>query len=77
MNLSGNAAMAKAGSGDVLAGVITGLIAQGMTCFDGAVLGVYLHGLAGEAAREEKGIYSVLARDLADAVGTVLKRLEE
>lgn len=77
VNLSGNAAMAKAGSGDVLAGVITGLIAQGMTCFDGAVLGVYLHGLAGEAAREEKGIYSVLARDLADAVGTVLKRLEE
>ena len=76
VNLSGNAAMAKAGSGDVLAGVITGLIAQGMTCFDGAVLGVYLHGLAGEAAREEKGIYSVLARDLADAVGTVLKRLE-
>lgn len=77
VNLSGNAAMAKAGSGDVLAGVITGLIAQGMTCFDGAVLGVYLHGLAGEAAREEKGIYSVLARDLPDAVGTVLKRLEE
>ena len=77
VNLSGNAAMAKAGSGDVLAGVITGLIAQGMPCFEGAVLGVYLHGLAGEAARKEKGIYSVLARDLADAVGTVLKRLEE
>lgn len=77
VNLSGNAAMAKAGSGDVLAGVITGLLAQGMSCFDSAVLGVYLHGLAGDAAREEKGIYSVLARDLADAVGTVLKRLEE
>lgn len=77
VNLSGNAAMAKAGSGDVLAGVITGLIAQGMDCFDGAVLGVYLHGLAGDAARREKGGYSVLARELADAVGAVLKRLEE
>ena len=77
VNLSGNAAMAKAGSGDVLAGVITGLLAQGMPCFDGAVLGVYLHGLAGDAAREEKGAYSVLARDLTDALGAVLKRLEE
>lgn len=76
VNLSGNAAMAKAGSGDVLAGVITGLLAQGMPCFDGAVLGVYLHGLAGDAAREEKGAYSVLARDLTDALGAVLKRLE-
>ena len=76
VNLSGNAAMAKAGSGDVLAGVIIGLLAQGMPCFDGAVLGVYLHGLAGDAAREEKGAYSVLARDLTDALGAVLKRLE-
>lgn len=76
VNLSGNAAMAKAGSGDVLAGVITGLLAQGIPCFDGAVLGVYLHGLAGDAAREEKGAYSVLARDLTDALGAVLKRLE-
>ena len=76
VNLSGNAAMAKAGSGDVLAGVITGLLAQGMPCFDGAVLGVYLHGLAGDAAREEKGAYSVLARDLTDALGAVLNRLE-
>ena len=76
VNLSGNAAMAKAGSGDVLAGVITGLLAQGMPCFDGAVLGVYLHGLAGDAAREEKGAYSVPARDLTDALGAVLKRLE-
>lgn len=77
VNLSGNAAMAKAGSGDVLAGVITGLIAQKMNCFDAAVLGVYLHGLAGDAARREKGIYSVLARDLADGIGKVLKDLEE
>lgn len=77
INLSGNAAMAKAGSGDVLAGVIAGLVSQGMDCFGAAVLGVYLHGLAGDAARKEKGIYSVLARDLADGIGMVLKELEE
>ena len=77
VNLSGNAAMAKAGSGDVLAGVITGLLAQKMSCFDAAVLGVYLHGLAGDEAKREKGSYSVLARDLAENIGTVLKRLEE
>lgn len=77
VNLSGNAAMAKAGSGDVLAGVIAGLLAQKMECYDAAILGVYLHGLAGDEARKEKGIYSVLARDLAESIGSVLKKLEE
>lgn len=77
VNLSGNAAMAKAGSGDVLAGVITGFLAQKMSCFDAAVLGVYIHGLAGDEAKKLKGSYSVLARDLAENIGTVLKRLEE
>lgn len=77
VNLSGNAAMAKAGSGDVLAGVITGLLAQKMNCFDAAVLGVCLHGLAGDMAKKEKGSYGVLARELADYVGTVMRDLEE
>ena len=57
--------------------MITGLLAQKMSCFDAAVLGVYLHGLAGDEAKREKGSYSVLARDLAENIGTVLKRLEE
>lgn len=68
LNLAGNSAMAKAGSGDVLAGVITGLAAQGMQAFDSAALGVYIHACGGDAAREEKGKYSVLARDLISGV---------
>lgn len=77
INVSGNQSMAKAGAGDVLAGVIAGLLAQGMECYEGAALGVYLHGLSGDAAREQKGNYSVLARDLAENISTVLKQQEE
>lgn len=73
LNTSGNSAMAKAGSGDVLTGLIAGLIAQGMDETLGAVLGVYLHGLAGDCYREEKGRYGLLAAELADCVGLVLK----
>ena len=77
LNSSGNAAMAKAGSGDVLAGTIAGLMAQNLPTFDAAVLGVYLHGLAGDTAREECGSYSVLAEDLIRGLGRTLKTLEE
>ena len=63
-NLAGNSAMAKAGAGDVLAGVITGLAAQGMQAYESAALGVYLHACGGDEAKEAKGSYSVLARDL-------------
>ena len=63
-NLAGNSTMAKAGSGDVLAGVITGLSAQGMPAYESAALGVYLHACGGDEAKEAKGSYSVLARDL-------------
>lgn len=76
VNLSGNAAMAKGGSGDVLTGVITGLLSQGMNTFEASWLGVFLHGLAGDSAKEEKGVYSVLARDLAEHISQVLKELE-
>ncbi len=77
VNLSGNAAMAKAGSGDVLTGIITGLLAQGMEPYLGAVLGVYIHGLSGDSAKKEKGGYSVLARDLVKHIGNVLKEAEK
>ena len=72
LNLAGNNAMAKAGSGDVLAGVITGLAAQGMTAFDSAALGVFLHACGGDEARGEKGAYSVLAQDLIAGIEKVL-----
>lgn len=66
INHSGCSAMAKAGSGDVLTGVIAGLLARGMECAEGAAYGVYLHGLAGEAASEALGKNSLLAHDIAD-----------
>ena len=77
VNTSGNAAMAKAGAGDVLAGTITGLLAQNMEAYDAAVLGVYLHGLAGDEARKECGAYSVLAEDIITGLGRTIKTLEE
>lgn len=72
VNPSGNCAMAKAGSGDVLAGVITGFLAQGLGSYDGAALGAYIHGRAGDYAREAKGSYSVMAEDIISQVGTAI-----
>ena len=69
LNLSGNAAMAKAGSGDVLAGITAGLMVQGLSCMDAALLGTFVHGLSGDLAREEMGPYSVMAGDLIRHVG--------
>lgn len=73
INTSGNAAMAKAGSGDVLAGMITGLMAQSMSPYEAGALGVFLHGLAGDEAKKRKGSYSVLASDLTDSIGEVIR----
>lgn len=75
LNLSGNAAMAKAGSGDVLAGVIVGILAQQCEPYTSACLGVFLHGLAGDMARDKKGTYSVLASDLVAEISSVLKNI--
>ena len=72
-NTSGNSAMAKGGSGDVLTGVIAGLIAQGMKAAEAAKLGVFIHGMAGDAARDRLGEHSVLAGDLLDEIPSVLK----
>lgn len=73
LNLAGNNAMAKAGSGDVLAGTITGLLAQRMGAFEGAALGVFIHACGGDEARKEKGAYSVLARNLTAGIENVLR----
>ena len=75
LNLSGNAAMAKAGSGDVLAGVIVGILAQQCEPYTSACLGLFLHGLAGDMARDKKGAYSVLASDLVAEISSVLKNI--
>lgn len=68
INTSGCSAMAKAGSGDVLTGVIAGLLAQGMGETQAAAYGVYLHGMAGEAAARKKGSRSILAHEIADCL---------
>ena len=77
MNLTGNSAMAKAGSGDVLAGVISGWMMQGKEAEDAAELGTYIHGLSGDLAKFEKGVYSVMARDLIEYISKALMKLEE
>lgn len=73
LNTAGNSAMAKAGSGDVLAGVIAGLLAQHMSAYDAAVLGVYLHACGGDEARKRCGAYSVLAQDLTEGIKICIK----
>lgn len=71
VNTSGCQALAKGGSGDVLSGVIAGLMAQGLSVYDAAVLGTYLHGRSGEIAAKEQNMYSVLARDLLNALAKI------
>ena len=70
-----NPALASGGTGDVLAGVIAGLLAQGLPPGPAARLGVYLHGAAGDLVRERLGDAGLLASDLPDVVPTVRKRL--
>lgn len=74
-NLTGNPGMATGGSGDVLTGIITGLIAQGYTSKEAALLGVYIHGAAGDLAAEEKGEESMIASDITAKLGEVFKSL--
>lgn len=75
LSLFANPALATAGTGDVLAGVITGLLAQGLNLFDSASVGVYIHGLAGETLRKKIGNTGVLAGDLLPVLPQVLANL--
>ena len=75
VNNTGNSAMAKAGSGDVLAGMVAGLLAQRCEPFYAAKLGVYLHGLAGDLAKNDLTSYGVMASDLVRYISYAVKTL--
>lgn len=77
LNLSGNCGMATAGSGDVLSGIIGGLMAQGMSVEEAAALGVYLHGKAGDVMQQFCGKRGLLASDLTEGLRRVLREYEE
>jgi NAD(P)H-hydrate epimerase len=76
-NSTGNAGMATAGSGDVLTGIITGLLARGYNQENACIVGMYLHGLAGDIAARELGEESVIASDLIHNLPYAFKRLNE
>lgn len=76
INTTGNPGMATAGSGDVLTGVITSFIGQGIDSYKASILGVYCHGLAGDIAKEEKGEYGMIARDILESIPSSIKLMK-
>ncbi|MDH4233409.1 MAG: NAD(P)H-hydrate dehydratase, partial [Nitrospirota bacterium] len=75
INTTGNPGMATAGSGDVLTGIIASLLGQGMTSLNASVLGVFLHGLAGDIGAEKKVMQSVIASDIMEMIPDAFFRL--
>lgn len=75
INPTGNPGMAKGGSGDVLAGIIASLLAQGIAPFDAAVTGAYVHGLAGDLCAKRLGERAMLPTDLIEALPAAYRRL--
>jgi NAD(P)H-hydrate epimerase len=76
-NSTGNPGMATAGSGDVLTGIILSLLAQGYSSEESAMIGVYLHGLAGDIAAEDSCYESILASDIINNIGKAFNRIRE
>jgi len=77
INITGNSGLATAGSGDVLAGMIAGFVAQDLELRDAAILGVYLHGLAADIAVEELNEYSLTATNLMDYLPDAINKVLE
>ena len=76
INASGNSALATAGTGDVLTGLIGSLLAQGAQPQDAACVACFLHGRAGELAAAEKGVRGVIAGDLIPLLGPAMRAIE-
>lgn len=77
INTTGNSSMAKGGSGDVLAGIIGAMLAQGLTPVEAAVFGVYFHGLCGDIACRERDEYSAVPSDIIDKIPDAFKNIKE
>ncbi|MGE0590294.1 MAG: NAD(P)H-hydrate dehydratase [Cyclobacteriaceae bacterium] len=75
-NSTGNPGMATGGSGDVLTGILTALLAQGYTAFDAALVGVYIHGAAGDLAAFEKGVYGLIASDIVENIPAAFRQFQ-
>jgi NAD(P)H-hydrate epimerase len=75
-NSTGNPGMATAGSGDALTGIILSLLAQGYSPENASVIGVYLHGLAGDIAAAKSGYESIIASDIIDNIGNAFLRMK-
>jgi len=73
INPTGNPVLSTAGTGDILSGIIAGLAAQGLSAGNAAKLGVYLHGLAGDAVKKNKGERGIIATDIVEALPSVLQ----
>ena len=76
INTTGNPGMATAGAGDVLTGIIASLMGQGLNPADASVLGVFIHGMAGDKAAEKTGEYSLIASDIINALPAAFMELQ-
>jgi NAD(P)H-hydrate epimerase len=77
VNATGNSGMATGGSGDVLSGIIASFLAVGMTAYDAARVGVFVHGLAGDFAKREKTEYCMTAGDVIDYLSDAFRTIIE
>jgi len=75
INPTGNPGMATAGTGDVLTGMISAFLAQGLTPLNASILGVYMHGLIGDIVAQKKGRHSLIASDIINAIPSVFRRI--
>jgi NAD(P)H-hydrate repair Nnr-like enzyme with NAD(P)H-hydrate dehydratase domain len=74
-NSTGNAGLAKGGSGDALTGIITAFLAQGYTPYTAAKIGVYVHGLAADLALKDQSMESMLISDVIECIGKAFKKI--